>query len=114
MVAKNIIGDVQISSSTHSWLQNNLQKKKKIVQMTPPPFDVISSILQKPPKLKKTKVMSKLAIDETSGNLCVELAKPIIEKSIDEASELDFILDKVDLCTSNAQRDFQNFEVTAA
>ena len=82
--------------------------------MIPPPFDVISSILQKPPKVKKTKVMSRLAIDETLGNLCVELAKPIIEKSVDEASESDFILDKVDLGPSNAERDFQNFEVTAA
>ena len=79
-----------------------------------PPFDVSSSILQNPPKMKKTKVMSRWAIDETSGNLCVELAKPIIEKSVDEASESDFILDKVDLGPSNPERDFQNLEVTAA
>ena len=59
-------------------------------------------------------MMSRLAIDETSGNLCVELAKPIIKKSVDEASKSDFILDKVDLGPSNAERDFQNFEVTAA
>ena len=114
MIAENITGDVQASKTMHSWFQNSLQKKKKVVQMIPPPFDVISSMLQKPPKMKKTKVMSRLAIDETSGNLCVELAKPIIEKSVDEASELDFILDKVDLGPSNAERDFQNFEVTAA
>ena len=82
--------------------------------MIPPPFDVINSILQKPPKMKKTKVKSRWAIDETSGNLCVELTKVIIEKIIDEASKSDFILDKVDLGPSNAERDFQNFEVTTA
>ena len=62
--------------------------------------------------MKKTKVMSRLAIDETSGNLCVEVARPMIERNVDEASEADFILDKVDLGPSNAERDFQNFEVT--
>ena len=82
--------------------------------MIPPLFDVISSILQEPSKVKKTKVMSRLAIDETSGNLCVELAKPIIEKNVDEASESDLILEKVDLGPSNAKREFQNFEVIAA
>ena len=63
--------------------------------------------------MKKTKVMSRLAVDKTSGNLCIEIAKPIIEKNVDEASESDFILDKVDLGPSTAERDFQNFEVTA-
>ena len=82
--------------------------------MIPPPFDVISSILQKPPKMKKTKVMSRLAIDETSGNLCLELAKPIIERNVEEASKSDFIMVKVDLGPSNVERDFQNFEVNAA
>ena len=79
-----------------------------------PPFDVISSLLQKPPKMKKTKVMSRLVVDKTSGNLCVEIAKPIIEKNVDKASKSDFILDKVDLGPSTADRDFQNFEVNAA
>ena len=82
--------------------------------MISPPFDVISSFLQKLPKVKKTKVMSRLAVDKTSGNLCIEIAKPIIEKNVDEASESNFILDKVDLGPSTTERDFQNFEVTAA
>ena len=82
--------------------------------MIPPPFDMISSILQKPPKMKKTKIMSRLAIDKTSSNLCFELAKPIIEMNVDEASKSDFFMDKVDLGPSNAERDFQNFEVTVA
>ena len=114
MIAENQTSDVQVSNVTHSWFQNSLQKKKKVIQTIPPPFDVISSILQKPPKTKKTKVMSRLAIDENSGNLCVEVARPIVERNVDEASESDFILDKVDLGPSNAERDFQNFEVTAA
>ena len=81
--------------------------------MIPPPFDVISSFLQKPPKVKKTKVMSRLVIDKTLGNLCVEIARPIIEKNVDEALESDFILNRVDLGPSTVERDFQNFEVTA-
>ena len=72
MVAENIKGDMKASKNMHSWFQNILQKKKKVVQMIPPPFDVIYSILQKPPKMKKTKVMSRLATDETSGKLCLE------------------------------------------
>ena len=53
MIAENLTGDVQVSNATHSWFQNSLQKRKKVVQMIPPPFDVISSILQKPPKMKR-------------------------------------------------------------
>ena len=73
MIAENIIGDMQVSlpDTTHSWFQTSLQKKKKVVQMIPPPFDVISSFLQKPPKVKKTKVMSRLALDKTLANLCI-------------------------------------------
>ena len=114
MIAKNITCDVQVSNTMHSYFQTSLQKKKKVVQMIPLPFDVISSFLQKPPKVKKTKVMSKLAIDKNLGNLCVEIAKPIIEKSVDKAYKSDFILDKVDLGPSTTDRDFQNFEVTTA
>ena len=50
--------------------------------------------------------MSRLAVDKTLGILCVEIAKSIIEKNVDEASELDFILNKVDLSPSTIERDF--------
>lgn len=33
-----------------------------------PPFDAVSSYLQKHPKVKRTKVMSRLAFDKTSCN----------------------------------------------
>ena len=65
MIAENITSHVKVSNSTHSWFQNNLRKNKKVVQMILPPFDVISSFLQKTPKVKKTKVMSKLVTDKT-------------------------------------------------
>ena len=47
MIDENTIGDMQVSlpTTTHSWLHPTLQRKKKVVQMVPPPFDVISSFL---------------------------------------------------------------------
>ena len=44
----------------------------------------------------------------------IPIEKPITERNVDEASKLDFVLDKVDLGPATAERDFQNFEVTAA
>lgn len=70
-----------------------------------PPL-MISDFLQKPPKVKRTKVMSRLAIDEILGNLCVEIVRPIKNKNVEEATESDFTLRKVDLDPSNAERDF--------
>lgn len=116
MISENIIGDMEVSllATMHSWLKTSLKKKKKVDKMFPPPFDVISSFLQKPPKVKKTKVISKLVVDKKLGNLCIEISKPIIEKNVVESSKLDFILDKVDLGPSTVESDFHNFEVTTA
>ena len=45
MIAENLTSDVQVSNATHSWFENSIQKKKKVIQMILPPFDVISNIL---------------------------------------------------------------------
>ena len=87
VIIENQAGDTQVlfHAPTPSWLQASLQKKKKVVQIIQPPFDVVSSFLQKPPKMKRTKVMSKLAIDKTSGNLCVVIVRPITKMNVKEA-----------------------------
>ena len=79
----------------------SLQRRKKVVQVGPPPVNF--DFLQKPPKVKRTKVMSRFSIAETLGNLCVEIVRPIEEKNVEEAVESDSTPSQVDLHPSTTK-----------
>lgn len=53
-------------------------------------------------------------MNPTSGNLLVEIAQPVTDKDINEASEADFSITKVDLGRTTREGKEHNFQMSAA
>lgn len=80
--------------------------------MEVPNLDVVLYLIHKDAKVKKTRMDSRLAVNPTSGNLFIEIAKPVIEKDINEANESDFSITKVDLGQTTREGREHNFQVS--
>lgn len=91
-----------------------MQNKKRNVQLVTRSFDAVANVLHKTTKSKKTKVAPRLGINPSSGNLCVEIAQPIVEKDINEANEADFSMTQLDLGPTTHDGAVHNFQISAA
>lgn len=55
-----------------------------------------------------------MGINPSSRNLCVEVAQPIVEKDVSEASEVDFNMTLVDLGPTTHEGVVHNFQILVA
>lgn len=73
----------------------------------------MSKCLRKTPESKKLKEEAMLEVDENTGHWVAEVARPILDKDPENATEQDFVVEKVDLGTASRAADAKHLESSA-
>lgn len=92
------------------WMEAAIGKKRSIVSVTIPLEDMVSKCLGKALKPKKLKTQAMLDVDDTTGHWTTEVAKPILGRDANKATEEYFTMDKLDLCIASRVMDVKHLE----
>lgn len=72
--------------------------------------DMVSKCLGKISKPKKLKTEAMMEVDDETGHWVAEIAKPISDKGPENATEKDFVVDKIDLGVASRVVDAKHLE----
>lgn len=98
------------TSTTPKWLSGSLTKKRNVIPISIPMEDMVSKCLGRTSKSKRLKTKTMIDVDEQTGHWVVEVARPPADKETENATEKDFIIEKIDLGTTSRVADVKHLE----